>query len=194
VNELLDGDYNHNNSVDAADYTVWADRGLGSIVVRFSAGDGNGNGVIDSGDYAIWRNNFGNSAPGGGAAASTIVQEDEPTANVPAVEEATAVNDASVVRGVPIAVPMLAKRTAVTNRDVRRSNARHAETHDIALLSLFANRRRTTRFDLEVVCLPSKENLSGGPAFESIWSDHGARANPGSLSRCEDSLHLGVHR
>lgn len=59
--DYLAGDYDGNNLVDAADYTVWRDT-LGAMVVPFTEADGNGSGVIDEGDYAIWRTNFGQAA------------------------------------------------------------------------------------------------------------------------------------
>jgi serralysin len=68
---FLNGDYNHNGKVDAADYTVWRDTsgrtGLGL------AADGDGNGMVDSADYSLWKTNFG--ATGSGAAASGEVPE-----------------------------------------------------------------------------------------------------------------------
>jgi hypothetical protein len=51
----LQGDLNHDGTVDAADYTVWRD-GLGS---RYT---------LD--DYSVWKANFGQSATGGAAAGS----------------------------------------------------------------------------------------------------------------------------
>jgi hypothetical protein len=69
---LLDGDYNQDGVVDAADYTVWRDtlgqQGVGRVA------DGNGNDAVDEGDYTVWKNNFG-EASGGGAAAITVVAE-----------------------------------------------------------------------------------------------------------------------
>lgn len=53
----LDGDYNADGVVDAADYTVWratqGDTGSGL------AADGSGNGVVDEADFIVWRSNYG---------------------------------------------------------------------------------------------------------------------------------------
>lgn len=49
----LDGDFNHDNFVDAADYTVWRD-GLGA--------------EFELADYTRWKENFGSSQPASGAA------------------------------------------------------------------------------------------------------------------------------
>jgi hypothetical protein len=46
------GDYNHNGTVEAADYAVWR-KGVGS--------------VYQEGDYATWQANFGKVTPGAGA-------------------------------------------------------------------------------------------------------------------------------
>lgn len=53
---VLEGDYNGNGIVDAADYTRWRDT-LGSTT-QLDA-DGSGNNVIDQADYDVWVNNFG---------------------------------------------------------------------------------------------------------------------------------------
>ncbi|MCA9185924.1 MAG: hypothetical protein R3E01_36620 [Pirellulaceae bacterium] len=53
---IVEGDYNRNGIVDAADYTVWKDA-FGSTI-NLDA-DGNKNGVIDAADYTIWKDNFG---------------------------------------------------------------------------------------------------------------------------------------
>jgi hypothetical protein len=51
----LQGDYNLDNSVDAADYLVW----------RKSSSSGGTGGANENG-YTIWRSNFGASFPGAG--------------------------------------------------------------------------------------------------------------------------------
>jgi hypothetical protein len=56
VAPFLAGDFNHNGTVDMADYVLWRST-LGSTTNL--AADGNGNHLIDDGDYAVWRNNFG---------------------------------------------------------------------------------------------------------------------------------------
>jgi hypothetical protein len=66
---LLDGDFNGDGTVDAADYTVWRDN-LGSNNVW--AADADLNGTVDAGDYAIWRANFGASIPPGSLASGAV--------------------------------------------------------------------------------------------------------------------------
>lgn len=69
------GDFNQDNSVDAADYTLWRDK-LGTTgLTPYSFADGDGDGTIDADDYQVWRANFGRllaSGGGAGGAASTI--------------------------------------------------------------------------------------------------------------------------
>ena len=65
----LDGDYNDNGVVDAADYTVWRDM-LGATGADLPA-DGSGaggmpDGAVDQLDYNFWKANFGNMSPSGG--------------------------------------------------------------------------------------------------------------------------------
>jgi serralysin len=66
------GDYNHNNVVDAADYTVWRDT-LGRMVSAGQGADGNADGTINTGDYEFWKSKFGTILPGSGQA--SIVPE-----------------------------------------------------------------------------------------------------------------------
>jgi hypothetical protein len=50
------GDYNHDGTVNAADYTVWRNtRGQGANL----AADGDGSLWIDGGDFAVWKAHFG---------------------------------------------------------------------------------------------------------------------------------------
>jgi hypothetical protein len=65
---LLDGDYNADGIVDAADYTVWRDN-LGAQVSL--PGEAATPGEVTVEDYQVWRGNFGASL--GGAAASLSV-------------------------------------------------------------------------------------------------------------------------
>jgi hypothetical protein len=61
VVEGLQGDYNHDGTVDAADYVVWR-KGLGS--------------TYDSTDYNVWRSHFGDSiSSGSGMGANAAVPE-----------------------------------------------------------------------------------------------------------------------
>lgn len=50
------GDYNHDGSVGAADYTVWRDT-LGATTTRGSGADANGSLIVDEADYTIWKTN-----------------------------------------------------------------------------------------------------------------------------------------
>jgi hypothetical protein len=71
---VLPGDYNDDDSVDAADYTVWRDT-LGST--SDLRADGNRNGSVDPDDYQVWKGNFGAmlTASGGGSLAAQQVPE-----------------------------------------------------------------------------------------------------------------------
>ena len=51
----LPGDYNQNNKVDAADYTIWRDR-LGS---RHGAAESTITPGVGADDYTLWKKNFG---------------------------------------------------------------------------------------------------------------------------------------
>ncbi len=62
----LEGDYNNDGSVDAADFTVWRDT-LGQVGTDLDA-DGDGSGGIGLGDYTVWVQNFGSSLSNSSAA------------------------------------------------------------------------------------------------------------------------------
>jgi len=76
---VLQGDYNRDNRVDAADYVVWR-RTCNQTVPNGESADGNYDGVINALDYNIWRLNFGTSA--GAATSSNLAQVPESIAFV----------------------------------------------------------------------------------------------------------------
>ena len=65
----IDGDYNGNGIVDAADYTIWRDT-RGANVPAGTGADGDSNGNIAANDYTVWKNNFGDTSASGGFIAS----------------------------------------------------------------------------------------------------------------------------
>jgi hypothetical protein len=73
---VLEGDYNRDSTVNAADYIVWRDQ-FGSDGGNLIA-DGNQNGEIDQGDYDVWRANFGRMASGGSSTSTEPVAVPEP--------------------------------------------------------------------------------------------------------------------
>lgn len=60
VIDVLQGDYNNDGLVDAADYTLYRDT-LDSTT--HLAADGDNSGVIDAGDYTVWADSYGNTSP-----------------------------------------------------------------------------------------------------------------------------------
>src|SRR4029077_5268998 len=72
---VMQGDYNRDNRVDAADYVVWR-RTFNQIVPNGEGADGNYDGVINGLDYGVWRGNFG--AFVGTGASTTAVPAPEP--------------------------------------------------------------------------------------------------------------------
>ena len=73
----LAGDFNRDDVVDAADYTVWRNT-LGKEVAPYEGADGDGDSVITNADYAVWKTSFGTSRGAGQAGANTQVVP-EPT-------------------------------------------------------------------------------------------------------------------
>ena len=62
IDNGLPGDYNHDQQVNAADYTLWRD-GFGQSGAGLVA-DGNGDGTVNQEDYDLWRAGFGATAGG----------------------------------------------------------------------------------------------------------------------------------
>jgi hypothetical protein len=102
----LPGDYNGDNIVSVADYTVWRNASGQTGLARFSGADGNGDGKIGPEDYAVWKLHFGASLPldvGSGGASGGIDKEigrqgDKEIADVQSV--ATSFDDVSSPLGV----------------------------------------------------------------------------------------------
>ena len=59
VPPLLQGDFNRDGIVDAADFTLFRDDLGSSVSNPFDGADGNGNRIVDEADYTVWRDNFG---------------------------------------------------------------------------------------------------------------------------------------
>jgi hypothetical protein len=76
------GDYNNDNVVDAADYTVWREM-LGQSGTDLAA-DGTYDGTVDEQDYNQWKATFG-VALGAGSGSNDAVAVPEPTASAAAV-------------------------------------------------------------------------------------------------------------
>lgn len=67
--EELPGDYNGDNIVDAADYTVWRDAMEAGETTLLNRNPAN-SGLVDDDDYSYWRTNFGLTAEGTGSSAA----------------------------------------------------------------------------------------------------------------------------
>jgi hypothetical protein len=76
---VMQGDYNRDNRVDAADYVVWR-RTLNQSVPNGEGADGNYDGVINGLDYSVWRANFGAAA--GTGTSTTAVSVPEPVGTI----------------------------------------------------------------------------------------------------------------
>ena len=100
VEPVLPGDYNQNNSVDAADYVVWR-KAQGTTVTQFSGADGSGNGVVDQDDYGVWRAHFGQTAspPTAASGESAIAKMERQAAQAAGVHEQTNLVNSQVGEG-----------------------------------------------------------------------------------------------
>lgn len=69
---LLIGDYNDDEIVNIADYTVWRNTLGATVAAPFDGADGNGNGVVDAGDYTEWKNHFGETTDFGALSTTSV--------------------------------------------------------------------------------------------------------------------------
>jgi endonuclease/exonuclease/phosphatase family metal-dependent hydrolase len=74
---LLYGDYNQDDVVDAADYTLWRDL-LGTQTSLPNEGPNASPGSVDADDYAVWKAHFGEMLAGGGAGTAGSAAVPEP--------------------------------------------------------------------------------------------------------------------
>jgi hypothetical protein len=65
--QILPGDYNGDDRVDAADYVAWRNT-LDAAVNPGTGADGDGDGRITAADHDVWRARFGNSSAGSASA------------------------------------------------------------------------------------------------------------------------------
>ena len=88
VVEGLLGDYNQNDIVDAADYTLWRNHLGQNFTLTNENPAAVTPGVVDAEDYAFWKTHFGNSL-GSGAGATANATVPEPTTLVLLILPAT---------------------------------------------------------------------------------------------------------
>lgn len=71
--KVVQGDYNHNTTVDAGDYIAWRKEmslptaKYNAYSVTFLGADGNLSNKVDAGDYTYWRSQFGKILSGSGS-------------------------------------------------------------------------------------------------------------------------------
>ncbi len=123
------GDYNHNNTVDAADYVVWR-KTLGQTGVGLPAnGDNSGasENIIDQADYIPWRANYGNTTtpPGAGASGGMATAFSTPDA-----EETISNNSNEMGDSTP-------DSESIVGRSITSANSRASGSGDISFA--FAN-------------------------------------------------------
>lgn len=75
---MIQGDYNRDGTVDAADYVVWRDSLTDTVSEPGLGADGDGDGIVGTGDLSVWQANFGATLP-------QSIATPEPTAAVMAL-------------------------------------------------------------------------------------------------------------
>jgi hypothetical protein len=89
---FIQGDSNHDGSLNLADYVTWRKTEFTAAAPPFSGADNNGDGFVTSLDYIVWREGFGNTVPtvaaplsesssGLGSPSSSLVADDNGSAS-----------------------------------------------------------------------------------------------------------------
>ncbi len=134
----LQGDYNRNNLVDAADFVVWQ-MTQGTHVPKYSGADGNGDSFVDAIDYNLWRNHFGSSLPGGAAVSVATVDATNIESRQPAASQAEAtVKTPSISSRFSPSTSVSHLKPHALIRDSHLNSAVNQKVHDQALLTVVA--------------------------------------------------------
>jgi hypothetical protein len=75
VVHALFGDYNRDDTVNAADYTTWRNASGQTGVELFTGADGNGDGMITRADFDVWKAHYGETVPAAGAAVGQVATD-----------------------------------------------------------------------------------------------------------------------
>jgi hypothetical protein len=189
----IPGDYNHDGSVDAGDYTIWRDQ-LGQSVAVGSAADGSGNGIIDQDDFGVWVAHFGQTTPGAGAGsiASSSVQA------LSAPSPASTIVSTSVAQPLSLGSTTVAARDAAFSSNLLPRKSVAVPQRSLADLDWYAferslgERAGAQSPDVHVHALMSchSDTTTADAADESaIWDDFTPRLNsaPAALRRARAS-------
>jgi len=144
----LEGDYNGDGEVNAADYVLWRDTmGSAPLSGSGSGADGNNNNSVDADDYMVWQQNFGNSGGmGSGASESTAFasafssgDDDEGTAE-PAANSPSYTSSTSSASSLGAGLTSSSSSSAPTaSRTTSNHSTPPAEQSDSALLAWLAS-------------------------------------------------------
>jgi len=168
----LEGDYNNDGAVNAADYVFWRDR-LGAP--GGGGGDGSGNGTVGPEDYGVWRANFGaGSGSGSGAGEAMAFASSSSNGDFDDQLPSPAVLGSSTGVGVPLSraegFASFGGRS-VGNHDPAPAAANAARS-DSALLAWLAGlpEAGTNREDRDVL-RPGSWEIAGNESDEGLNSE-----------------------
>jgi hypothetical protein len=156
VNERLDGDYNDDGNVDAADYVLWR-HALDTMVTPSTGADGNGDGTVNQADYDVWRTNFGRMAPTeeGASVVNALSTEAGPLADAPPTAEPLEAHlkreSAPASRINEGAIPTV-KSSVRNDRHSRRDILVSYTSRDNALVAWLASQPVPARYDSQAGC------------------------------------------
>jgi hypothetical protein len=188
------GDYNRDQSVDAADYVFWRKIVNTEVMPAYSGADGDGNAIVDDNDYDVWVDQFGSTVTSGGGSSAADAEALIQTAAAFAVPPLEVANESSgnapSTRGAAISAAAASVHHALLF-DV-------LETRDESVSSAGARARRTAvgAEDYRIVTLRTNLNRAvERRAIDNDVSDIGAREDESARDECfetYDALFAGV--
>ena len=187
----LPGDYNLDEVVDAADYTVWRDTLGQAVANHYDGADGDGDGTVDPDDYQVWKDHFGDVLEEPVAAAPVVLAPvapaaiEEPVATpMPPADEPPA--PPSAKPSLPLVVPVPVALVHPSRRETHRAAPMPAVSwRDEALLAWLATRTERT---------PSIGDATAPHSADRKLIDPGGLRCAKALDAAWESVHLGFGR
>ncbi len=120
--QMLLGDYNHDNVVDAGDYVMYR-RTVGQTVPQFTGADGDGDGVVGPGDLLVWRQHYGETNGSGSGQELAEAPQPAPAPDASPAAAGIALATSNVADGELVAAPTASVSASTVGQAARPENA-----------------------------------------------------------------------
>ncbi|WP_425400018.1 PEP-CTERM sorting domain-containing protein [Aeoliella sp.] len=204
----LAGDFNGDNVVNLADYTVWRNN-LGADESVLPAGSGDGSGTVDAGDYTQWKDNFGATAGALSTVETAAVPEPSSLAIVALSMFGVVLWKSGRVRqfgklAAAMVLPLVVASVASATTNDRLYLFGDADSYDASQITVsegltmgYAGANTFTADDAYVGVGSGQDLIVAGPTYTSVsdrpgadGTDFGANFDGASSLTTPQSLHL----